>query len=325
MTQEGLSAIHSHNPRGICLVADELATWFKNFNRYNNGSEEQFWLSAFNGTTTMSDRKNSSNSIFIKRPFISVVGTIQRKLLAELANGERGSNGFIDRILFASPKIDTKPRWSEDDVREDIEKDWELLLNRLLVIDCALDENGEPMPTVLRFAPDAKRRLYSWQHDNASLCDSEQSDIIVSFFCKLEIYVIRFCLLLRMAKWAAETERESPAKITLEDVEGAIRLAEYFRANALEMLTCVTEEKLNDLHKTVYESLANEFTTADGIRLAEKFGMREHTFKMFLRRNLNTLFKRLRIGYYRKMSCYSANSVTRDDELAMRPNPSINP
>lgn len=70
VTQEGLSAIHSHNPRGLCLWVDELSAWFKNFTRYNNGSEEQFWLSAFNGSTTMSDRKNSQNSIFIKRPFI---------------------------------------------------------------------------------------------------------------------------------------------------------------------------------------------------------------------------------------------------------------
>ena len=74
VTQEGLNAIHSHNPRGLCLWVDELSAWFKNFTRYNNGSEEQFWLSAFNGSTTMSDRKNSQNSIFIKRPFISVMG-----------------------------------------------------------------------------------------------------------------------------------------------------------------------------------------------------------------------------------------------------------
>lgn len=88
VTQEGLSTIHSHNPRGLCLWVDELSAWFKNFTRYNTGSEEQFWLSAFNGSTTMSDRKNFQNSIFIKRPFISVVGTIQKRLLTELANGE---------------------------------------------------------------------------------------------------------------------------------------------------------------------------------------------------------------------------------------------
>jgi hypothetical protein len=94
VTQEGLSAIHSHNPRGLCLWVDELSAWFKNFTRYNTGSEEQFWLSAFNGSTTMSDRKNCQNSIFIKRPFISVVGTIQKRLLTELANGERAANGL---------------------------------------------------------------------------------------------------------------------------------------------------------------------------------------------------------------------------------------
>lgn len=315
VTQEGLSVIHAQNPRGVCLVADELATWFKNFNRYNSGSEEQFWLSAFNGKTTMSDRKNSSNSIFIKQPFISVVGTIQRKLLAELANGERASNGFIDRILFATPQTDSKPKWSEDDVRDDLDEEWETLLSRLLGLTFTLDEQGEPQPSVLRFAPTAKKRLFAWQHENADMCETEQSDTVVSFFCKLEIYAIRFSLLLRMARWAASDEPLTPTEIELENVEGAIRLAEYFRRNALEMLTCVSHERLNDLHRAVYDALPNEFATADGIKLAEKFGMREHTFKMFLSRNLNTLFKRMRVGYYRKHSCYSANSVTRVDEL----------
>lgn len=47
VTPEGLSYIHAQNKRGLCLWTDELSAWFKNFNRYNNGSEEQFWLSVF--------------------------------------------------------------------------------------------------------------------------------------------------------------------------------------------------------------------------------------------------------------------------------------
>lgn len=100
VTQEGLSAIHSHNPRGLCLWVDELSAWFKNFTRYNNGSEEQFWLSAFNGSTTMSDRKNSQNSIFIKRPFISVVGTIQKRLLPNLPTA-RGQPTGSSTVSFS--------------------------------------------------------------------------------------------------------------------------------------------------------------------------------------------------------------------------------
>lgn len=105
VTPEGLNLIHAQNKRGLCLWADELSAWFKNFNRYNNGSEEQFWLSVFSAKTTISDRKNAKSSIFIKRPYISVIGTIQKKILSEIAKGERSSNGFIDRILFVMPNL----------------------------------------------------------------------------------------------------------------------------------------------------------------------------------------------------------------------------
>lgn len=135
----------------------------------------------------MSDRKNCQNSIFIKRPFISVVGTIQKRLLTELANGERTANGFIDCILFAMSESAGKPKWREEEV---------------------------------------------------------------------------------------------------------------------------SEERLNELHRTVYDHLAEEFSTADGIRVSARFGMKDHTFKMFLTRNLNILFRRVRQGLYCKLSCYSANNVT---------------
>lgn len=278
VTQEWLSAIHSHNPRGLCLWVDELSAWFKNFTRYNNGSEEQFWLSAFNGSTTMSDRKNSQNSIFIKRPFISVVGTIQKRLLTELANGERAANGFIDRILFAMTESSGKPRWQEDEVGEDLDNAWESILNAILSVECRLDDEGEPMPIIVRFTPAAKRILYEWQHRNAEMCDNEMNDTVVSFFCKLEIYVLRFCLILRLVRWAVSDKEPRPSYIEDDDVAGAIELAEYFRSNALSVLTCISEEKLNELHRTVYEHLTEEFSTADGIRIAERFGMKDRPY-----------------------------------------------
>ena len=120
ITPEGLSLIHAQNPRGLCLWSDELSAWFKNFNRYNNGSEEQFWLSVFNAKPTISDRKSTQSSIFIRRPYISVIGTIQKKILGELVKGERSSNGFIDRILFVLPKSREVPKWTDwDDGGED--------------------------------------------------------------------------------------------------------------------------------------------------------------------------------------------------------------
>ena len=161
VTPEGLSLIHAQNKRGLCLWADELSAWFKNFNRYNNGSEEQFWLSVFSAKTTISDRKNAKSSIFIKRPYISVIGTIQKKILSELAKGERSSNGFIDRILFVMPNLQQKARWNDKELPENIEQEWNAIIDKLIQQEYTLNEYGEIEPHILLFTEDAKKRLYN--------------------------------------------------------------------------------------------------------------------------------------------------------------------
>ena len=55
-TPEALADVHKFNKRGIGVYADELAGWFKNFNRYNSGSEMEFWLSQWSGKAINIDR-----------------------------------------------------------------------------------------------------------------------------------------------------------------------------------------------------------------------------------------------------------------------------
>ena len=112
-TPVAMLLIHSQNLRGILMWNDELAGWFKNFNRYNKGSDEEYWLKLFNANPSFSDRKGVKNSVYISRPFISVVGTIQNGILNELAQGSRTSNGFIDRLLFVMPDNQDKQPWSD--------------------------------------------------------------------------------------------------------------------------------------------------------------------------------------------------------------------
>ncbi len=64
--------------------------------------------------TTISDQKKKfQSSIFIKRPYISVIGTIKKKILGELAKGERSATASSDRILFVIPNLQQKARWSD--------------------------------------------------------------------------------------------------------------------------------------------------------------------------------------------------------------------
>lgn len=298
ITPEGLSFIHAQNKRGLCLWTDELSAWFKNFNRYNSGSEEQFWLSVFSAKATISDRKGSRSSIFIKRPYISVVGTIQKKILGELSKGERSSNGFIDRILFVMPNLQQKARWSKSELPEDTERRWEHLISRLIALPCTQDEEGEIIPTVLPFEAEAKARLYAWQEEHAHLCDLESNEALVGIYCKLEIYIIRFCLIIQLARWVCgEGERSG---IDLVSVERAITLTEYFRLSAQQVQAVMDSNSLTQQQRQLLAALPEEFQTADALKIAEQLGIKERTLKDFLSRSVGTLFSRERHGLYRK-------------------------
>ena len=300
ITPEGLSLIHAQNPRGLCLWSDELSAWFKNFNRYNNGSEEQFWLSVFSAKTTISDRKNAKSSIFIKRPYISVIGTIQKKILSELAKGERSSNGFIDRILFVMPNLQQKARWNDKELPENIEQEWNAIIDKLIQQEYALNEFGEIEPQILLFTEDAKRRLYEWQHHFSELCDQETNDTIVSIYCKLEIYIIRFCLIIQLARWTCGECGKT--YIDLLTVERAIKLTEYFKESALSVQNILNENMLNSQQQAIVNLLPPSFTTAQAIQIAEQNGMKERTFQRFLNDNIGTLFRKEKHGEYSKIN-----------------------
>jgi hypothetical protein len=73
--------------------------------------------------------------VFIKRPYISVIGTIQKKVLGELAKGERSCNGFIDRILFVLPSDQQKIRWNDRELSENIDQQWADILSKVIMLD----------------------------------------------------------------------------------------------------------------------------------------------------------------------------------------------
>ncbi len=277
-----------------------MSAWFKNFNRYNNGSEEQFWLSIFSAKTTISDRKNAKSFIFIKRPYISVIGTIQKKILNELAKGERSSKGFIDRILFIMPRLQQKARWNDKELPEHIEQDWNEIITQLIQTECTLNEYREIEPQILLFIENAKASLYAWQHHFSEQCDRESKDTIISIYCKLEIYIIRFCLIIQLARWTCgECDKTC---IDLLTVERAIKLTEYFKESALNVQNILNENALNSQQQTIVNLLPPSFTTAQAIQVAEQNGMKERTFQRFLNDNIGTLFRKEKHGEYSKIT-----------------------
>ncbi|WP_300704537.1 DUF3987 domain-containing protein [Bacteroides sp.] len=303
ITPERLITIHQDNKRGICLYVDELMSWLKNFNRYNSGSEEQFWLSVFSGKPIILDRQGNKSSAFIKHSFISVIGTIQKGLLKELAKGERTENGFIDRILFVFPPNLKKEYWNECELSTHIAPLWESIIRKLTDIQCTTGENGELIPSKLAFSTEARSLLYKWQHMNTDLCNTESDDILVGVYSKLDIYIIRFSLILQLARWACdEAER---MEIDQTSVEGAIAIVEYFRNSAKRVQEITNSsaslEQLPTDKSNLYNALPMEFTTGEGIKIAQKLNISADAFKRFLADKKGKLFENVSHGAYKKM------------------------
>lgn len=300
-TPEAMLLIHSQNLRGICMWNDELAGWFKNFNRYNKGSDEEYWLKLFNANPSFSDRKGVKNSVYISRPFISVVGTIQNGILNELAQGSRTSNGFIDRLLFVMPHNQDKQPWSDKEPSFDIEAAWVGIIERLVAIPSETDTDGNVIANILPFAPDAKARLYEWQRRNTEECNREECDALKGVYNKFDFHAIRFCLILQMARWACgEADRK---EIDPVSVENAISLVDYFKSTARKVHGIISEMSLTEQQKAIIAALPDSFTTEEGIAVAKENGMPGRTFQDFLKRSvsLGTYFQREKHGHYSKL------------------------
>jgi len=298
ITPESLAAVHACNTRGLGVYVDELASWFNNFNRYNKGSEEQFWLSNWSGKALRINRK-TSEPINIPMPFISVAGTIQPAVLNQLATN-RTENGFIDRILFVFPENLQKEYWSETCLSPEVSQNWKTIFENLLNHKLKLDDSGNPNPEILRFNAESKQLIFDWQRKNTDQANNSESEVVSSICAKIEQYVIRFSLVLQLLQNACSEGGKT--QIEVEAVSGAIKLAEYFKMTAIRVQTMLTNEtpvdRLPTNKKQLYEALPDEFSTAEGLEIAKSLDIPERTFKRFL--NDDKLFEKALRGKYVK-------------------------
>ena len=298
-TPEALAELHKFNKRGIGVYADELASWFNNFNRYNKGSEEQFWLSTWNSKPINIDRK-TGEPVYIPLPFISVIGTIQNKVLKQLANN-RTENGFIDRILFVIPENVKKSYWSEKQLSDDTKANWKNIVSNLLNLEIEFDETLNPKPTILKFSHEAKNLLFAWQKSNADECNNTENDTIKGIYSKLEMYAGRLALILEMLSFACDGSHKED--ISINSVNGALKLIEYFKNSAIKVHSIISNtnplENLPSDKQKLYEALPESFKTEIGLQIALNLGFAERTFKRFITEK--EFFKCVSYGIYEKL------------------------
>ena len=296
VTSEAVQNILDYNRRGITLYSDELIRWINNLNRYRAGGDVQFWLQLADGRAICCDRKTNNERVYIRDPFCSVIGTIQPGVLADMMKGELSKNGFVERILFVYPKIQTKALPSMMELPEGIERKWTDAIKNLLSLDLEINTYGDPEASILYFDDEAVKEVKDWFKKNKIISDQTTNSTIKGVCSKLDRYFIRFCLIIQMARWSCgEATKDS---IDVVSTISAARLVEYFREQAFRVHTAVKSKELDMKHAALLESLPKEFETQQAYDEAQKIGLSVSTVKRFI--NDSMFFKRICQGKYQK-------------------------
>ena len=244
-TTEALIALLHANPRGLLCCRDELASWTRDMNRYTPGSDEQQWLSLWSAQPITYNRKSQGGErLFVPSPVVSVVGGIQPGVLAELFGSGKNINGFSDRILFAWPEPITR-RFVDEDVLPFVKERYERMFEKLFALASDTDLEGQPQPHIVKLSVEARQRFIEWDeaYINVVLNDTSVPTRTQSVVSKLEAYALRFALILHVTRRVYGEEPETTVSVVT--MEAALRLVDYFAAQALKVLALMHQPPAN--------------------------------------------------------------------------------
>jgi len=230
ITLEALIDLHEQNPNAVGVFKDELAGWFKDMNKYRQGSDLEFWLSSWSGTSISLNRKTSKNA-FVDKPFIPVIGGIQPGVFEEFTTGNNKDNGFVDRILISYPDLEVN-YYNNNHMNPDL-IEWyrafidgirNLFQNKFL----RFNDKGEIENMVAQFDNQASKE---WMRIHDKLTDIQNSDeeneYMKSMLPKQKSYIPRFSMILQVVR-SAINDDTNMLVIQKQSILDAEILSDYF-------------------------------------------------------------------------------------------------
>jgi len=246
ITRESLVLVLQDNPRGVLCFQDEALAWTNSWNQYKaKGTDEQFWLSIYSGDPIAVDRKGGRESVHAPHPFAAFLGGIQPRMVRKLRGEDGGENGFLHRLAFAFPDAFPERTWTETEVSEEAERDWTNAIERLHAVEMRSTSDGL-QPWVAELRPEAKARFVEWYNANGAAMDEADDDGREGAMAKAEGRMARLALILSRLRRAVDPTRplvdgDQVPPVELRDMEGAIRLTEYFASHAERVASVITE------------------------------------------------------------------------------------
>ena len=231
ITVEALVDLHQENDNGVGVFKDELAGWFKDMNKYKQGSDLELWLSSWSGKAVNLNRLTRAGS-FVASPLIPVLGGIQPTIFNSFYTEENKDNGFMDRMLLSYPEMKVEMynpkkmkhesiQWYSDTIVSFFEK----IKNKYVQRD--KDQNINPY--IVHFGDEA---LVEWERIFNKITtiqnSDEENEYMKSMYPKQKSYIPRFALLIHTFNWFLNGEKDEFLYISKETMLKAERLSDYF-------------------------------------------------------------------------------------------------
>ena len=300
-TPEVLNKRLNENLRGCTVLSDEMATFFEGMNNYSKGDQIGVYLSFWNNQPTTIDRIGDPIPLFIKNPYLSIIGGLQPRMLANVFPIQKLNNGFFQRFLFAFPDATLKQSINDNELNELIFDRYKDFIKEYYHSSGVEENDGFINSKIVSWTPEAKTFFYKWQNENCDLVNDYSNNIKGEIISKFDNHFIRLALLLQMM---ADPKSDF---IQIEAVKGAKLLCEYYMNCSFKVLVIIQNPKeyletLADNKKRFYYNIKERFTTAEAIEEGKAFDFQERRLKEFLKDAI--LFKRIKHGFYEKTIKY---------------------
>ena len=233
ITLEALIELHGENKNGIGVLKDELAGWFKDMNKYRQGSDLEHWLSSWSGKQINLNRKTSKSS-FVQRAFIPVLGGIQPSIMDSFYTEENKDNGFLDRMLFCYPDLEID-KYSDKEMKQEYLQWYEdYIINFYEKIKSIIKvtDDFEIDPYIAVFSDDAKKEWIRIFNEITEMQNSDfENEYMKSMLPKQKSYIPRFALIINTLE-SNENDNVIITEITKDSILKAEKLSKYFIAMA---------------------------------------------------------------------------------------------
>ncbi len=254
VTVEALAVVLDANPRGVLVYRDELTAWINSMDMYKGGrgSDRQVWLSLWSNSPMSVDRKGKPEPMIIERPWVSVVGSIQPKVLSEISNDRE--DGLLDRFLFAYPEPFHAPL-SDDEISAAAEYGVKNLYDGLSELTMP-ESNGEPFPGRVGLAPESWKLFKEFSDSlTTEACELGFPRELAGAWSKLEACLARLALILCLSR---VVENGAPERVEPEDMLNAWKIVGYFKPHTKRVYARVRGESPQDLFAAELEAFLSE-------------------------------------------------------------------